>query len=51
MSMNSKITLFLKGLAMGAADILPGVSGGTIALKTRINEEHDESIQKINIKL
>ena len=44
MSMNSKITLFLKGLAMGAADILPGVSGGTIALITGIYEELVESI-------
>ena len=51
MSMNSKITLFLKGLAMGAADILPGVSGGTIALITGIYEELVESIKNINIKL
>ena len=47
MSMNSKITLFLKGLAMGAADILPGVSGGTIALITGIYEELVESIKNI----
>jgi uncharacterized membrane protein len=25
------IQLFLKGMAMGAADVVPGVSGGTIA--------------------
>ena len=25
------IILFLKGMAMGAADVVPGVSGGTIA--------------------
>ena len=25
-------TLYVKGLMMGAADIVPGVSGGTIAL-------------------
>ena len=25
------IFLYLKGMAMGAADIVPGVSGGTIA--------------------
>jgi putative membrane protein len=29
---------FLKGMAMGAADIVPGVSGGTIALLTGIYE-------------
>ena len=28
--------LFARGLAMGAADIVPGVSGGTIALITGI---------------
>ncbi|GLQ31152.1 DUF368 domain-containing protein [Litoribrevibacter albus] len=31
-----KIQLFLKGLAMGAADVVPGVSGGTIAFITGI---------------
>jgi len=30
--------LFLRGLAMGAADIIPGVSGGTVALVTGIYE-------------
>lgn len=34
--MNTSITLFLKGLAMGAANVIPGVSGGTIALITGI---------------
>ncbi len=31
--------VFLKGLAMGAADVVPGVSGGTIAFITGIYEE------------
>jgi putative membrane protein len=31
-----KIQLFIKGLAMGAADVVPGVSGGTIAFITGI---------------
>jgi len=31
-----KIQLFLKGIAMGAADVVPGVSGGTIAFITGI---------------
>ena len=30
--------VFLRGMAMGAADIVPGVSGGTIALMTGIYE-------------
>ncbi|MFB6184246.1 MAG: DUF368 domain-containing protein [Haloarculaceae archaeon] len=32
------VTVFLKGMAMGFADTLPGVSGGTIALITGIYE-------------
>ena len=31
--------LVLKGCAMGAADVVPGVSGGTIAFITGIYEE------------
>ncbi len=34
--MNADFTLFLKGVAMGAANVIPGVSGGTIALVTGI---------------
>ncbi|MDA8652934.1 DUF368 domain-containing protein [Candidatus Actinomarina sp.] len=43
--------LYLKGAAMGAADIVPGVSGGTIALITGIYEELIFSIKNINSKL
>lgn len=35
---NSRLSIFLKGMAMGAADIVPGVSGGTIAFITGIYE-------------
>ena len=35
---NEKLSWFLKGIAMGAADAVPGVSGGTIALITGIYE-------------
>lgn len=38
----------LKGLAMGAADVVPGVSGGTIAFISGIYEELIDSINKIN---
>lgn len=34
----SRVITFLKGMAMGAADIVPGVSGGTIALISGIYE-------------
>lgn len=40
----------LKGLAMGAADVVPGVSGGTIAFISGIYEELLESIDGINLK-
>jgi len=36
--MRSWFKVFLKGMFMGAADIVPGVSGGTIALVTGIYE-------------
>ena len=43
--------MLLKGVAMGAADIVPGVSGGTIAFITGIYEELLKSISSINIKI
>jgi len=49
--MKTKFTLFFKGIAMGAADIVPGVSGGTVALITGIYEELIESIKNINLRL
>jgi putative membrane protein len=42
--------LTLKGMAMGAADVVPGVSGGTIAFITGIYEELISSIKSINLK-
>jgi len=33
------LLLILKGMGMGAADVVPGVSGGTIAFITGIYEE------------
>lgn len=38
-----------KGLAMGAADVVPGVSGGTIAFISGIYEELIETIHKLNL--
>ena len=40
----------LKGMAMGAADVVPGVSGGTIAFISGIYEELLESIASVNFK-
>lgn len=40
--------LSLKGIAMGAADVVPGVSGGTIAFISGIYEELIESINNLN---
>ena len=44
------IILFLKGLGMGAANVIPGVSGGTIALITGIFERLINSIKSFNFK-
>ncbi len=41
--------LSLKGIAMGAADVVPGVSGGTIAFITGIYEELLETINSVNL--
>ena len=45
------ITLFFKGVFMGIADAMPGVSGGTIALLVGIYEELIKSISQLNISL
>ena len=37
--------LVLKGMGMGAADVVPGVSGGTIAFIVGIYEELIDSIK------
>lgn len=42
------ILLFFKGVAMGGADVVPGVSGGTIAFITGIYEELLDSINSID---
>ncbi|RLF62782.1 MAG: DUF368 domain-containing protein [Thermoplasmata archaeon] len=42
--------LFLKGVFMGSADIIPGVSGGTVALITGIYERLIYAIKTIDLK-
>ncbi len=48
--MRKYLLLYFKGLLMGAADIVPGVSGGTMALITGIYKELIRSIDQINLK-
>ncbi len=44
------VIISLKGVAMGAADVVPGVSGGTIAFVSGIYEELIDSINQVNLK-
>lgn len=48
--MRKYLLLYFKGLLMGAADIVPGVSGGTMALITGIYKELISSIDQLNLK-
>ena len=45
------IFLYIKGMAMGAADVVPGVSGGTIAFITGIYEELLSTIKGFNLSV
>ena len=53
MSRNIKdyLIIGLKGMGMGAADVVPGVSGGTIAFISGIYEELLGSISNVNLGL
>lgn len=42
------VLLFLKGMGMGGADVVPGVSGGTIAFITGIYEELLDSVKSFD---
>ena len=44
------LVLFVKGLLMGGADLIPGVSGGSVALITGIYEELLKTINSISWK-
>ncbi|WP_088323247.1 DUF368 domain-containing protein [Polaribacter tangerinus] len=48
-SLAAKTILFLKGLAMGAANKVPGVSGGTVSFVFGFYEELIYSFKKINL--
>ncbi|MEY8021164.1 DUF368 domain-containing protein [Muriicola sp. SD30] len=45
-----KVFLVIKGLAMGTANKVPGVSGGIVAFVAGFYEEFIYSLQKINLK-
>lgn len=48
-TLSNYLLVTLKGIAMGAADVIPGVSGGTIAFITGIYQELIDSIKAIDI--
>ena len=50
-SFKQYLIITAKGLAMGAADAVPGVSGGTIAFISGIYEELISTISNINLSL
>ena len=47
--MKEPIKNFLKGFAIGAANVVPGVSGGTIALITNIFERLLNSLKSFDL--
>lgn len=49
--MKSYISIFLKGMAMGIAEVIPGVSGGTIAFITGIYERFINAIKAFDLSL
>ena len=49
-TLTDKIFLFIKGLSMGAANKVPGVSGGIVAFVAGFYEELIYSLQKFNRK-
>lgn len=48
--MKFHLQTFIKGMAMGAADVVPGVSGGTIAFITGIYERLLNALRSINLR-
>jgi putative membrane protein len=47
-SFRDSIVIFLKGFLMGSADVVPGVSGGTMALITGIYERFIGALRSVN---
>ena len=49
--LGDSVIIFLKGMLMGVADLVPGISGGTIAFITGIYEDFIEALNNINLKI
>jgi putative membrane protein len=49
--MKEYISIFLKGMAMGIAEVIPGVSGGTIAFITGIYERFINALKSFDLSL
>ncbi len=49
-SLKEYLLIALRGMGMGAADVVPGVSGGTIAFITGIYEELVNSLKSLDIE-
>lgn len=47
---SEQVVVFLKGMVMGVADVIPGVSGGTLALVLGIYRELIEAIGDLNLR-
>lgn len=47
-SIRERLVLYLKGVAMGAADVIPGVSGGTIAFISGIYQPFIGSLERLD---
>ena len=45
-----RILLYLKGICMGAADVIPGVSGGTMALILGIYKQLIDAIEGLHLR-
>ena len=50
-SLKKACVLSLKGLCMGSADVIPGVSGGTIALITGIYEDLIKALKSLDLAM
>ena len=51
LNIKNYLPVFLKGMAMGIAEIIPGVSGGTIAFITGIYERFIGALQSFDLSL
>lgn len=48
--MKGSLLVYIKGILMGVADIIPGISGGTIALIVGIYERFIDALKSLNIR-